>query len=207
MTASQRNSFNLPPAVVALVDPDPLEALRSPQLRQNSEKTERESITVSEFNDIALDDESFSPVALTAQPGVALEAETNTSFSSGATFQSSRPRSISTTTTTVNGADFPPAKFHRKTASTTTIRSAHEPPAVSLLINRLGVQEPGPGSRGSVDGHFKLQEEFARLHERESKDSDAAEKAIDWGQYLNYVEVHRTLICVLPRFLGRSYIW
>jgi hypothetical protein len=71
MTSSQK-SFKLPPVIGATVQPDPLESLYSPQLNKLSITTdrplERDSIAVSEFNDIALDDDSFSTVVLSALP-------------------------------------------------------------------------------------------------------------------------------------------
>lgn len=205
MTSSQLNTFNLPPAVAAVEEPDPLASLRSPKLDQTFgfiEKSKRESIAASEFNDIALDDDSFSPIALTARPGITSEAE-SPSFQDASP---SRPRSASTTSTTLTGVDLSSVKSHRKTASTTTIRSAHEPPTVSLLINRFDIQENGARSRGSVDGHLKLQEEFARLHEKDSKDHYNGERAIDWGGLFLILAVD---LCIYSasRLLGGSNIW
>jgi hypothetical protein len=38
-------------------------------------------------------------------------------------------------------------------------------------------------ARASVDGQMKLQEEFARLQEMETKDHNQTESSIDWGEY------------------------
>jgi hypothetical protein len=183
MTTSQV-TFKLPPIIAEQTQPDPLESLRSPQLDEtfNNRSLGRESVAVSEFNDIALDDDSFSAVTL---PGRAdgveevdisqLQNDSDTKY--GVELPSELPRT-----------DYTSSKSHRKTASTTTIRSFHDP-NVSLLMNRLELQEGGR-ARGSVDGQLKLQEEFARLHEKEAKEHTAAEGVIDWGQY--HLSVYET---------------
>jgi len=191
MTTSQA-PFKLPPVIAASIQPDPLEALRSPQATNQtfSERPlERDSVAVSEFNDIALDDDNFSPIALTARPNIPDEhketgkpEEKKTETTPNVDDEpSSRPRSASFEALPVPELMSAPSS-HRKTASTTTIRSVHSRKP-SLLINRLDLQESEAASkhRGSVDGHLKLQEEFARLQEKEAKEHTIAEGAIDWG--------------------------
>lgn len=144
---------------------DPLEALRSPKAAtQFVEKPPgRESIAESDFNDIALDDDStFSPIPLTDQ-----------SFAAG----SSDERPL------LPELMFNPSSqlSHKKSASTTTIRSSKNIP---FLLARLEVPDESGRSqpRGSVDGQQKLQEEFARLHKEEEETGDnVASSAIDWG--------------------------
>lgn len=154
----------------------PLEALRSPDTEVFHDRPpEQESIAESDFNDIALDDDSaFSPVALTSQRG----SGSNTSIR-GEGVENGRPRSVS-----VPQADFNPSKkpSHKKTASTTTIRSSNNLP---FILARLDLQdESGAGHRGSVDGQQKLQEEFARLHKEEEEAKETAKaSAIDWGTF------------------------
>lgn len=167
-------TFNLPPLVAGRIQPDSLESLRSPQLDNtfSARPLVRESVVVSEFNDIALDDESFTPAKLSDQTEDDSELERiqlqNCSLSKPENEAITVPESSS--------------MGHRKTASTTTIRSFREP-SIALLMNRLDLQDDHAGrARGSVDGQLRLQEEFARLHEKEAKEQHVAEGAIDWGQ-------------------------
>ncbi|KAF8798700.1 RabGAP/TBC [Phlegmacium glaucopus] len=210
MNASQ-STFKLPSVITAHTALDSLESLRSPHVNQSfSQKSlpsERDSIAGSEFNDIALDDDSFSSVALTTQPGIPEsyspqpQDDINTtshddSFSPAAlTTQPGIPESYSpqpqagintTSPSRVASLSFTPQdlsippRSHRKTASTTTIRSSHEKNG-SLLITRFDFQEHnGKAARASVDGQTKLQEEFARLQEKETKDHNQTETSIDW---------------------------
>lgn len=166
-------TFNLPPLVAGRIQPDSLESLRSPQLDNtfSARPLTRESV-VSEFNDIALDDESFTPTKSSDQTGGDPE-----------------PERIQVSNSSLNNLENEPIAFsvpssmgHRKTASTTTIRSFHEP-SIALLMNRLDLQDDHAGrARGSIDGQLRLQEEFARLHEKEAKEQHVVEGAIDWGQ-------------------------
>lgn len=170
MTPSQV-AFTLPPLVAEPTQPDSLESLRSPQLDNvlNDRSLARESVAVSEFNDIALDDESLHSATFADQT----EIQDNESVPPH--------RGASSTTPTNEIISAHHSMGHKKTVSTTTIRSFHEP-GVSLLMNRLDLQdEHGGRARGSVDGQLKLQEEFARLQEKEAKEH-TVEGAIDWGQ-------------------------
>ncbi|KAF9475533.1 RabGAP/TBC [Pholiota conissans] len=189
MTTSQA-TFKLPSIVAEQTQPDPLESLRSPQLDQsfNNRPLGRESVATSEFNDIALDDDSFSAVTLTGQADDTEEVDISQYPDDNApirnlVFPVETPKT-----------DYSSHKGHRKTASTTTIRSFHEP-SISLLMNRLELQEERGRSRGSVDGQLKLQEEFARLHEKEAKEQ--SEGVIDWdfwgaviSDYSRFAEEH-----------------
>lgn len=154
---------------------DPLESLRSPEAIVFGDRLpERESIvTDSDFNDIALDDDSgFSPISLTRNqtPELGISSHDNVS--------NERPHSVSFPPT----QNFNPSKqrSHKKSASTTTIRSANNLP---FILARLDIQEETSTShRGSVDGQQKLQEEFARLHKEEEEAKDnVITGAIDWG--------------------------
>ena len=60
-------------------------------------------------------------------------------------------------------------------------------------------------ARASVDGQMKLQEEFARLQEKETKDHNQAESSIDWGEYQSPSQFIYHLMSL--RILGRGYIW
>lgn len=193
---SSRVSFTLPPVIAATAQPDPLESLYSPQLTELSITTgplERDSIAASDFNDIALDDDPFSPVVLTAHPAAAPdsspssqppEEEADTDEEKDIT---SNGLSDDTQVTQPDPIPIPyptrvnTAKSHNRTASTITIRSSHNRKD-SLLANRLDLQEPNP-NRGSVDGHLKLQEEFHRLQENQKEQTATSESTIDWGVY------------------------
>lgn len=180
MTTSQTD-FKLPPLIATQTEPDPLESLRSPQVSSTfgpddddspSVRDSLASTAVSEFNDIALDDESLDPVPISAQTPTQKE----TSPSEPEEDIEDRPSSPSPTIVDIGSAH----KNHKKTASTTTIRSFHESGS-NLLIKRLDLHDGLARNRGSVDGQLKLQEEFARLHEQEKKEPKVAEGAIDWG--------------------------
>ena len=175
MNASE-SSFKLPSVITEHTTLDPLESLRSPQTSgQTSFPTsERDSIARSEFNDIALDDDPYFPVPLTAQPDSYPPEEDDITAASR-----SRVPSLSSTLQDLSMSM--PLKSHRKTVSTTTIRSIRDSNGPSL-VTRLDFQE-GNVARASVDGQMKLQEEFARLQEMETKDHNPTEGGIDWGEF------------------------
>jgi len=198
MTPS-RVPFKLPPVIGATVQPDPLESLYSPQLNKLSITTdrllERDSVAVSDFNDIALDDDSFSPVALSARPldvptppppsrpqkGGVDEGKEEDIQNGGVSEDTANtllplPRAVPIQFPVISSLK-ETAKSHKRTASTITIRSTHSRNN-SLLANRVDLS-PNP-NRGSVDGHLKLQEEFHRLQENQMTTS---ESSIDWGVY------------------------
>lgn len=185
MNASQ-STFELPSLITAHTTLDPLESLRSPHVNQSfgqkSLPSERDSIAGSEFNDIALDDDPFSPVALTIQPEMPEPSSPQSQDDTNATNQ---PRVTSLPLTPQDLSV--PIKSHKKTASTTTIRSSHEKNG-SLFITRLDSQDHnGMVARASVDGQMKLQEEFARLQEKETKDLNQTESSIDWGELVPFI--------------------
>ena len=171
---------------------DPLESLRSPRaaIEFVEKPPGRESVAESDFNDIALDDDStFSPVSLTGQ-----------SFSSdGTPLSGSLPETM-----------FNPSKqfLHKKSASTTTIRSSKNLP---FLLSRLEIPEESGRShhRGSVDGQQKLQEEFARLHKEEEETRDTVtSSAIDWGASSDCSVSWSFVRAMLKsRLLGSGDIW
>ena len=196
MIASE-STFKLPSVITEHTALDPLESLRSPQtLDQKSFPSERDSIARSEFNDIALDDDSYFPVPLTAQPGMPDSPPDEDDITAASR---SRVPSLSLTL-----QDLGMSKSHRKTVSTTTIRSTHESNG-SSLVTRLDFQEHnGKVARASVDGQMKLQEEFARLQEMETKDHNQTESSIDWGEYQL---VHKPPYHLISfRILGGGYI-
>ena len=191
MTSSQA-IFKLPPVIGATVQPDPLESLYSPQLNKLSIRPlERDSVATSEFNDIALDDDPFSPVALSARPPpvpdisqpprpeVDTEKAEETSDVSDQTIlpiPNPVPIQYPAISTLMDSE-----KSHKRSASTITIRSTHNRKD-SLLLNRLDLKEPNQ-NRGSVDGHLKLQEEFHRIQENQKEKAPTSESSIDWGVY------------------------
>ena len=156
---------------------DPLESLQFPHvdesLGQKSLPSERDSIAGSEFNDIVLDDDSYSTVPSAAQPAIPESYSPQLLDEAAITVTSpSRFPSLSLTLSI--------PKSHRKTVSASTIRSTHENNGPSL-VTRLDFQEHnGKMARVSVDGQMKLQKEFARLQE---KDHNQTESTIDWGKY------------------------
>lgn len=202
---SSRTPFKLPNVIGATVQPGPLESLYSPQLNELSITTdrplERDSVAVSEFNDIALDDDSFSPVVLSARPlgipnpsspshpqkkGVVTDKEDEEDIIRNGDVSDEASNTLLPLPQTVP-IQYPvipslteTAKSHKRTASTITIRSAHSRNN-SLRANHVDLLAPNP-NRGSVDGHLKLQEEFHRLQE-EKEQMTTSESSIDWGVY------------------------
>jgi len=182
---ARESTFKLPSVITEHTDLDPLESLRSPQTTgQKSFTSERDSIARLEFNDIALDDDAYFPVPLTAQPAMPdshLASEQPPDEDDITAASQSRIPSLSLTLQGLRMSMS--SKSHRKTVSTTTIRSTHESNGPSL-VTRLDFQEHnGKAARASVDGQIKLQEEFARLQEMETKEHNQAEISIDWGEY------------------------
>lgn len=216
MTESENQaSFKLPPVVAANVQPDPLDSLRSPQLDDinlSDRPLERDSVAGSEFNDIALDDDTFSPVVLTARPVVASDTRNSSPSPDrdvvGNEFKLDSDKTDDIPNYLRSDLQHPtatilmdPQKSHKKTASTTTIRSVHGRKS-SLLVNLLDLQEPTGKSRGSVDGHLKLQEEFHRLQEENQKDHISAENAIDWGAPLSFSLIRIALLNMKGKISG-----
>ncbi|KAG6897890.1 hypothetical protein C0992_009374 [Termitomyces sp. T32_za158] len=156
---------------------DPLESLHSPDVIDFAVK-DREvetiaSATDTEFNDIALDDETVDiPVSPTRDHSPSQGSDDLEPPSTA------RPPSASTPREAVLNSQS--VKTHKKsTSSTSTIRSGNNLP---FIVSRLQ-DEHRSSLRASVDGQQKLQEEFARLHKEEEKASAepaAAHRAIDW---------------------------
>ncbi|KAK0212657.1 rab-GTPase-TBC domain-containing protein [Desarmillaria ectypa] len=146
-----------------------LDSLLSPKAQAfNVNQTIRESVVESDFNDVALEDDSrFSTVALSSR---------RSSSSAGSSEHSLRLRRNSFTL--ASSFEVPMKSSHKKSASTTTIRSNHN---LTLLLAKL---EEDSTKRGSVDGQIKLQEGFARL-QKEKEDQTETENSndaefIDW---------------------------
>jgi len=192
-TPSTDAGFQLPPVIAESSAPNPLDALKSPpaaesQFRELSNA--RDSIaTSSDFNDIALDDDD-SP----RPPRIELAIEKIDEEEAADEPKEQDPaESASFDALTVRAAS--PKGSHRKTASTTTIRSVRDSQTIFSTPLDSGSR------RVSVDGQAKLQEEFARLHEKESKDqAHAAESYVDWGMFTILVCIEGFL--TVARLLG-----
>ncbi|KAK7053283.1 GTPase-activating protein [Paramarasmius palmivorus] len=132
-----------------------LDSLLSPQADSTSfPPSARASLAVSELDEVALDDEPLSPVALStrdsaAEPSISKGHDRNDSISS------IKP---------VLDLELSSSQSHNKSASISTVRSGR----LSFLVTR----EDGQNNRVSVDGQHKLQEEFARLQKEEKVRED-----------------------------------
>ncbi|KAG7449507.1 RabGAP/TBC [Guyanagaster necrorhizus] len=161
--------------VIATAVATSLDSLLSPKAQTfDVNRTVRESVAESDFNDVALEDDArFSTVALSSR------RSSSSAGSSVHTLDRSRPRSNSSTL--ASSFEAPKKPSHKKSASTTTIRSNNN---LTFLLARL---EEDPTKRGSVDGQIRLQEEFARLQKEkeyqiETENSSDAE-VIDWDYW------------------------
>ncbi|KAK7472854.1 GTPase-activating protein [Stygiomarasmius scandens] len=124
-----------------------LDSLLSPKAATFSDAHEpRLSLAESELSEVALDENSFSPVALSTQQ--------NSPRISVTSVGPERPHSDTFAVSGIQNA----TPTHKKSTSVTTIRSSHN---ISFAAPELG------HNRGSVDGQQKLQEEFARLQKKE----------------------------------------
>ncbi|KAJ7218038.1 rab-GTPase-TBC domain-containing protein [Mycena pura] len=155
----------------------PLDSLLSPgpeASRQTFQiSASRDSVaTVAEFNDVALDDEKFSPIVLTSGMD-----STDTQTTTG------RSRSVSDSSVTVPFSVDTTMPSHKRSASTTTIRSINNLPFILARIENQKPEADARPNRSSVDGQLKLQEEFARKQkDQEIENGDTvAQEAIDWG--------------------------
>ncbi|KAG6869112.1 hypothetical protein C0993_001677 [Termitomyces sp. T159_Od127] len=165
-------------SITLLPKNDPLESLHSPDVIDFADK-DREvdtvvSATDTEFNEIALDDETLkSPVYLTRDPSPS-QGPNDLEPPSTA-----RPPIASTPPEALSNSQS--VKTHKKSTSNSTIRSGNN---LSFIVSRLQ-DEYRSSLRGSVDGQQKLQEEFARLHKEEeettSTEMTGVHKTIDWG--------------------------
>ncbi|KXN90582.1 GTPase-activating protein GYP5 [Leucoagaricus sp. SymC.cos] len=167
---------------------DALDSLRSPEQSDfGARLPERESVTtsVSELDDISLDDEpplplEMSSIPLTPKPAHTVPVSTNTGSPSHKPEEEAERKEESSNGGSVdsegiNGVDLNnslPRKSHQKSASVTTIRSGH---TLSFI------EEKRRSSRISLDGQHALQEEFSRLQrEKQTLQEEGAEGAIDW---------------------------
>ncbi|KAJ7770217.1 rab-GTPase-TBC domain-containing protein [Mycena maculata] len=182
----------------------PLDSLLSPgpePERQTFRISTRDSVaTDSDFNDVALDDDStFSPIALTSgMDSTDSEAEV-----------SGRSRSASdssVTPTVVDAAALPSQPSHKKSMSTRTIRSVNNLP---FILARIETQKPDADARpnrSSIDGQHKLQEEFARKQKDKEieNDENAANAAIDWDFWGAVISDYQLFASEQPEALARA---
>lgn len=172
---------------------DALDSLRSPEGSEfGGRLPERESIrtTVSELDDIALDDDelpsspALSSVPLTPKPTSTPKSPLSQASTSLSQELDSRTKgeedgsSERVNCDIVHSTDFSIShsnKSHQKSASITTIRSGH---TISFI------EEKRRSARVSLDGQHALQEEFSRLQkEKQALQEQGAEEAIDWGRF------------------------
>ncbi|KAJ7084413.1 rab-GTPase-TBC domain-containing protein [Mycena belliarum] len=174
----------------------PLDSLLSPgpSAHQSFRIPARDSVaTVSDFNDVALDDESgFEPIVLTSGMD-STDAGTR-----------SRSASDSSVAPTIAGTASMPS--HNKSASTSTIRSVNNLP---FILARIETQKPDPDTRQnrtSLDGQQKLQEEFARKQkDKEVEDEEnATHAAIDWDFWGAVISDYQQFATDNPEALARA---
>ncbi|KAJ7924841.1 rab-GTPase-TBC domain-containing protein [Mycena leptocephala] len=185
------------------VTPIPLESLLSPgpePERQTFRISTRDSVaTDSDFNDVALDDESgFSPITLTSGMD-----------STGSEVTAGRSRSASDSSIAVTIADTAASTSqpsHKRSASTATITSVNNVP---FILARIETQKPDSDNRPnrtSIDGQHKLQEEFARKQKDKDAESDdhAANAAIDWDFWGAVISDYQQFASEHPEALARA---
>jgi len=183
--------------------PIPLESLLSPgpePEHQSFRLSTRDSVaTDSDFNDVALDDESgFSPIALTSgmDPADSTDSEVPTGRSRSASDSSVAPTIADTSVSASQPA-------HKRSASTATIRSVNNLP---FILARIETQKPDPDARpnrSSLDGQQKLQEEFARK-QKEEDDENAVHAAIDWDFWGAVISDYQQFASEHPEQLARA---
>ncbi|KAJ6593928.1 rab-GTPase-TBC domain-containing protein [Mycena capillaripes] len=182
----------------------PLDSLLSPgpePERQTFRLSTRDSVaTDSDFNDVALDDESgFSPVALTSGMDSIDLPEVSTGRSRSASDSSITP-------TIADAAASASQPSHKRSASTATIRSVNNLP---FILARIETQKPDPDARpnrSSLDGQHKLQEEFARKQKDQDAENDdnAANGAIDWDFWGAVISDYQQFASEHPEALARA---
>lgn len=177
----------------------PLDSLLSPQAEDFEQRVpERDSIAESDFNDVALDDDSrFSTVALSERQSVIEDTLPGTE-------DDTKERSASPPLTSSD--PFKPTS-HKKSASTTTIRSVGNLP---FILARLDIQkaQDDTSRRVSIDGQHKIHEEFVRLQKgKEEEEENAVNAAIDWGTLENYERPSYPNALFVHRLLGGRYLW
>ncbi|KAJ7072301.1 rab-GTPase-TBC domain-containing protein [Mycena amicta] len=133
----------------------------------------------SEFNDVALDDERFSPIALTHEAAA-------------------RSRSASDSSLVTPVGEEPPGEPSRqRSASTTTIHN------VPFILARIENPE-GDGKRASIEGQHQLQDQFAARKQKEQADSDDAEHAIDWDFWGAVISDYQLFASERPEELAQA---
>ncbi|KAF8893306.1 rab-GTPase-TBC domain-containing protein [Infundibulicybe gibba] len=173
-----------------------LEALLSPQATDfGVPLPTQEPIAESDFNDVALDDESvFSPVALSSSESV----------DNVASDQTDDTQRMSSGSVALPVHTPPRQASHKKTVSTTTIRSGHNLP---FILARMDLQDGG-SNRGSVDGQHKLQEEFARLQKEKEQEHISEEQgvngAIDWDFWGAVISDYQGFAAEQPEQLAQA---
>lgn len=192
---------------------DALDSLRSPENSEFGDRLPgRESIatSVSELDDIALDDDEPSPssapssVLPTGKPTSTPESslpqppDSLAQRSDSEASQEDEHVNGGPVNGDVDGMEFelPPShKSHQKSASITTIRSGR---------NLSFIEDKRRSTRISLDGQQALQEEFSRLQkEKRALQEQGAEGAIDWGESLAFrCGFHEVRF---RRFLGSCY--
>ncbi|KAJ3575126.1 hypothetical protein NP233_g1307 [Leucocoprinus birnbaumii] len=172
---------------------DALESLRSPEQSEfTTPLPQRDSIatSVSELDDIALDDDetsspttTLSPVLTTPKPAYVspptaplnLRSPTKAAHEASAEGNEQEVNGRPVNNEEMNDVDVNSSlaqKSHQKSASVTTIRSGH---TLSFI------EEKRRSTRISLDGQHALQEEFSRLQrEKQAIQEQGAEGSIDW---------------------------
>ncbi|KAJ3966160.1 rab-GTPase-TBC domain-containing protein [Lentinula raphanica] len=164
-----------------------LDSLLSPKQTtfDEAESRPRESIAESELSDISLDDEKLED--LDVDDGADADAQASPR-------PLTKPAELDLSTKSLDlqleEALTTSASSHKKSASLTTIHSGR---GISLLVNR---DEPTSGNRVSLDGQHKLQEEFARLQEKNSEIRNAPSTpglgpGIDWDFWGSVISDYR----------------
>ncbi|KAJ7188204.1 rab-GTPase-TBC domain-containing protein [Mycena filopes] len=181
-----------PESLDSLLSPGPA----APQTFRLSAPPNRDSVATDAsesdlFNDVALEDEGFSPIALTS--GMDLGEPPG------------RSRSASEASVTPTFADATKPS-HERSTSTATVRSVNNLP---FILARIETQKPDPDTRpnrSSVDGQQRLQEEFARKQKDKDKDIDdnAAHAAIDWDFWGAVISDYQQFASERPEDLARA---
>ncbi|KAJ6499919.1 rab-GTPase-TBC domain-containing protein [Mycena vitilis] len=186
--------------------PIPLDSLLSPgpePERQTFRISTRDSVaTDSDFNDVALDDESgFSPVALTS----GMDSTSSPEVAEGRSRNAS-DSSIAPTIADAAVLDGQPSR--KRSASTATVKSVNNLP---FILARIETQKPETDARprpnrSSTDGQHKLQEEFARKQKEKDDENDdnTANAAIDWDFWGAVISDYQQFASEHPEALARA---
>lgn len=162
-----------------------LDALLSPTDSETRFPT-RESIAASDVTD---DDTRFSMVPLSARQSME-PSDSRVSIGSASSPRETdeRRNTVLLDNTALDSLIIGQPSFHshKKTTSLSTILSASHVP---YLLSQLDVQGDDDGEfdeaarRRSLDGQYKLQEEFSRVQsEKEVKEQSSEDASIDWSE-------------------------